>query len=708
MAENQDLIDYFKSLPQGERQGPASEATLAKLLEITAKGLKIDLKKGDMGNLLKGLGKRAEAEEDATDVIQDFTYEMRKGKRGLYALGVGFQALSGQVIDLKSDVGDFANSLDRLANASGNAYFKLFTEGFSKLAEMIDIQVDNFKQLSEVGIQFGEGLFTTRELALQAGLTLDSFTNAVATSANTLAVLSGSVRGGTQRFAEISNVFQKEFRVQAAGLGMTFEETTALLTDYLEIQTNIGNAQTLSNRQLISGAKEFTLQLDQLSAITGKQRKQIAEQLKQDMLDKRLQGIFQSLENSAIPGVQNILGSLQGLPSETQNAVKELIGTGGVPLSDFAKSLVRLNPQLSGFFRRVSQGQGSVAEFEAMIRMTAARSQAQGAGIQRQSALLAVLGDQTLAANAELFRFTEFGKQRNAVEKAQTKATQAISNQILDFRNSLKDIQNFFITALLPVLKVFGFALGNLAKAVNFLMSPFINAEGAMLKFIGSVGAAGLALGALIGASKLLGATFSGLGSIFGKMMPALGGGRGIAGGAKALGAVGPKAALGGVFAGAGVGAFAGLAGAGAGLGIAAIGKGLQTFNDVNSDNLSRVADATKKLMATLVSGVTNPIDVTRSVSGLRDYAKTVSQVLDDLDKDKLSVYTQKLEDLAGAFKEVNSSMSGAITTTGRTSTDKLDAISTILQEIKVVMEDVRNSNKQISRKTTSSNMYNT
>ena len=143
MAENQDLIDYFKSLPQGERQGPASEATLAKLLEVTAKGLKIDLKKGDMGNLMKGLGKRAEAEEDATDVIQDFTYEMRKGKRGLYTLGVGFQALSGQVIDLKSDVGDFANSLDRLANASGNAYFKLFTEGFSKLAEMIDIQVDN-------------------------------------------------------------------------------------------------------------------------------------------------------------------------------------------------------------------------------------------------------------------------------------------------------------------------------------------------------------------------------------------------------------------------------------------------------------------------------------------------------------------------------------------------------------------------------------
>jgi hypothetical protein len=95
-------------------------------------------------------------------------------------------------------------------------------------------------------------------------------------------------------------------------------------------------------------------------------------------------------------------------------------------------------------------------------------------------------------------------------------------------------------------------------------------------------------------------------------------------------------------------------------------------------------------------------------VSGLKIYAKTISDVLDDIDKDKLSVYTTKLEALADAFKEVNSSMSGAITTTGRNSTDKLDSISTLLKEIKLVMEDVSNSNKQISRKTANNNVYNT
>ncbi len=33
MADNQDLIEYFEGLPNTEKQGPASEATLRALLD---------------------------------------------------------------------------------------------------------------------------------------------------------------------------------------------------------------------------------------------------------------------------------------------------------------------------------------------------------------------------------------------------------------------------------------------------------------------------------------------------------------------------------------------------------------------------------------------------------------------------------------------------------------------------------------------------
>ena len=714
MADNQDLIEYFKKLPEGERKGPASEATLQKLLEAYTgiKGLGSTLKedKKNMDESIKVLKKKTEAEDDATDTLNDFVYTLRKNHRGLYTLGVGMSGLASQVVDLRAGVGDFAQTLDEMADKSGNQYVKLFTAAFTKLAIMVDAQVDNFKQMSEVGIQFSDGLFTTRELALNAGLTLDAFSNAVATSADTLAILGGSVRAGTERFSSISNMLQKDFRVQAAGLGMTFEETTGLLTDYLDIQTSIGRSQSMTNRELNTGAQDFILQLDRLSAITGKQRKMIAEQVKQDMMETRIQGILQSLESSMVPGVQEILGSLQGLPAETQNAFKELIGTGGVPLSDFAQSLVRLNPEIAGFARRVSFGQGSVAEFEQIIRQTAQRSQNLGPEFQRLGALLSEGSTNQLAANVQLFRFTKFGEKRNDIEQQQIKAMQDTQNQILDLKNSLKDIQNFFLTALLPVLEGVAFVFGNLAKFAHTLTGGLATSGEGISKFVGQLGASVIAIGGLIGAVKLASLAFGRIGGVLGKIIPFAGGGGGaaLAGTTKALGAAGPAVAKGGAFAGLGIGALLGLSGAGAGLGIAAIGKGLQTFNNVDGKNLSDVASATKDLIAALVSGVANPGDLATAVSGMKTYAKSMSEALDDLDKDKLSVYTTKLEELAGAFREMNTNMSGAITSSGRSNTDKLDGISTLLAEIKLVMEDVANSNKNISRKTSNSNVYNT
>ena len=402
--------------------------------------------------------------------------------------------------------------------------------------------------------------------------------------------------------------------------------------------------------------------------------------------------------------------AMSSLPPSMQEGFKVLIGTAGVPIGDMAESLVRLNPNLMEFFRRVANGQGTVAEFEAIVRQTANRSQALGSSFQSQGRLLSTLGINTLEANVQMFDQTKFGLQRNKVEKQQTEAMKAMSNQIIGFKDSLKDIQNFLITALMPALKVLGFVLGGIAKLVSGLTAGLINSENAVVSFVGSLGAAVLALGALKVAAGALRLAFSGVGGIMSKFMPTLGGGGATKAvvGASALSKAGPAVAKGGAFAGLGIGALLGLSGAGAGLGIAAIGKGLQTFNNVDGKNLSEVADATKKMVMAMVSGVANGGDLAQGVSGLRTYAKSMSQALDDLDKDKLSLYTTKLEELAGAFREVNTSMSGAITTSGRTNQDKLDGISTLLAEIKLVMEDVANSNKNISRKTSNSNVYNT
>ena len=440
MAEVDDLLKYLKELDGRTQLGPASEATMKRLADaLTGKSTsapKTPVEKKEQ----KAKEENTKQIEDVTDQLAEWEMELRKNERGMYSLWTGTKMFSSQLMSGSMSVEGFASTLTTMADITGNKYMFILMKSVEQLAKLIDTQVDNFKQLSEVGIQFSDGLFTTRELALRASLSLDAFSNALGKSADTLALLGGSVRGGTERFTDISRLLQGEFRSTANGLGMTFEETTDLLTDYLEIQTSIGRAQTMTNRELNAGAQDFIMNLDQLSSITGKQRKQIADAVKADMMEKRIKGIIQSLESSMVPGVQEILGSLQGLPQATQDAFKELIGTGGVPISDFAKSLVRLNPQIATFARQVSFGNGSVEQFEAIIRQTAGISQNLGSGFQRTGALLDVLGNQTLAANVELFNLTKFGAQRSAVERQQAEAIKATSNQILGFKDAFKDV----------------------------------------------------------------------------------------------------------------------------------------------------------------------------------------------------------------------------------------------------------------------------
>ena len=711
MADNQDLIEYFEGLPNTEKQGPASEATLRALLDaFTGKSSKDNKDKKIQQDVNKAKKEEKEEIKTITQRLRKWEAQLFESERGMYSAYIGAKMFGTQLMTGRASIESFGDTLVEMADQTGNKFLFGLAKSFQVLTRIVDQQIDNFKQLSEVGVQFSDGLFTTRELALRAGVSLDVFTQNLGKSANTFALLGGSVRAGTERFTEISRLLQTEFRSQANALGLTFEETTDYLTDYLEIQTRQGKAQTMTDRQLNMGAQEFIVQLDQLAAITGKQRKQLADQLKADIQDTKIKAALQAVEASGAKNIQNIVMAMSSLPPSMQEGFKVLIGTAGVPIGDMAESLVRLNPNLMEFFRRVANGQGTVAEFEAIVRQTANRSQALGSSFQSQGRLLSTLGINTLEANVQMFDQTKFGLQRNKVEKQQTEAMKAMSNQIVGFKDSLKDIQNFLITALMPALKVLGFVLGGIAKLVSGLTAGLINSENAVVSFVGSLGAAVLALGALKVAAGALRLAFSGVGGIMSKFMPTLGGGGATKAvvGASALSKAGPAVAKGGAFAGLGIGALLGLSGAGAGLGIAAIGKGLQTFNNVDGKNLSEVADATKKMVMAMVSGVANGGDLAQGVSGLRTYAKSMSQALDDLDKDKLSLYTTKLEELAGAFREVNTNMSGAITSSGRSSQDKLDGISTLLAEIKLVMEDVANSNKNISRKTSNSNVYNT
>ena len=153
--------------------------------------------------------------------------------------------------------------------------------------------------MSQVGADFGDSIFGAKLAATQAGVSLETFQQVVTGNAQALALFAGGASEGAKRFANISGMIQKNFGPQFSKLGLTMEETAEYTADYLELQTRLGRSQRMTDAQLSAGVANTVLEIDKLARVTGKRRDQIMEEMKDNMADKRLKLIFNTMEESA-------------------------------------------------------------------------------------------------------------------------------------------------------------------------------------------------------------------------------------------------------------------------------------------------------------------------------------------------------------------------------------------------------------------------
>ena len=304
------------------------------------------------------------------------------------------KTFGGNVLDSSTRLTDFGNQAVQLTSSMGWAGRQL-GEIFEQLTLELTKQIDTFHNLSEVGVQFTGGLMEYRRMAIEAGVSLDNFQSTVTSIAGILAIFGGNALIGAQRFSKISGSIQKEFGPAMNRLGISFEDQIEYLANYLDIQTRLGRAQFMSDRQLQLGTQSYILQLDQLATITGKQRKQIADAVRDATADKSIAGIFQALEAGANENLRGIIGALEGMQdSDMKQGMKDLIATGGIPMTEMGKSLMLLNPQLGEMARRARDGEIGVDQFAAAIRQTAQLANARGDAELRLTPILQQQGNQ--------------------------------------------------------------------------------------------------------------------------------------------------------------------------------------------------------------------------------------------------------------------------------------------------------------------------
>ena len=621
------------------------------------------------------------------------------------------KTFGGNVLDSSTRLTDFGNQAIQLTDEMGWAGRQL-GEAFQQLTSELTKQIDTFHNLSEVGIQFTGGLMEYRRMAIEAGVSLDTFQSVVTSISGIIAIFGGNALIGARRFSRISGAIQDEFGPAMNRLGISFEDQIEYLSNYLEIQTRQGRAQFMTDRQLQLGTQGYIKQLDLLATITGKQRKQIADAIRVATADKSIAGIFQALEAGANENLRGIIGALEGMQdSEMKQGMKDLIATGGIPMTEMGKSLMLLNPQLGTMAKRARDGEIGVDQFAAAIRQTAELANARSDAELRLTPILQQQGNQVLTAITQMRSMTEFGKGLTEAQKTQQRSMESSDKAMAGVSHSFQRLANALITALAPAIEFISKGFNLVAVMLEKITR---GGDNSLLGFGLAIGGAILAIKALGVAATMLKGTFGMLGRIGGIGGKGGGAAMGLTGAMRAAGTPGGAAGVigGGAAIGAGVGLMGLLGGAGIGAGLfltgnglGVVAEGLERITKIKKDDLSQIVSDIGSLTTTFVDLNANSAKFS---SNMATFASTINEAVKELDTQPIVEYTKNLKELGNETLKVNSKLASTTAGAGKVTGDKLDTLNSTMNEILMVLTDNTKYARIISKKDFEGNLMKT
>lgn len=429
----------------------ATETTLIELVKAV-ESLSKNSDKEDNAKKVKELGNKSEKTgnqvEDLGDAAEETSGVLGMFGTGLANTGRAMRGLAEEFLVGGSRLSDFSSHVTGLINEFP-LLGGLVAGPLQLFVSIIDKNIDTFRELTNVGTDFGGSLFNAQLQAANAGLTLDTFSNTITNNSEAFALMAGSATEGARAFTRISGQIQREFGPRFSALGMTMEETAQFTADYLDQQTRIGRAQFMSERQRAVGAAEFILQLDELSRLTGKRRDQIAAELKEAADDQRVKNLFAVMTDGQREQVQGTLALLKGASPELQNIVTELIGTVGIPISDNAKALTVINPKLADMAAGLADGTVTQEQYAAEIRRTAREVSGSSRAQAEYRSQLIALGVPIATVETMLIGLENVGKNAVDVLTEQQKAAQRGNQGLLDFERRITEARNVILGTLI-------------------------------------------------------------------------------------------------------------------------------------------------------------------------------------------------------------------------------------------------------------------
>ena len=261
-------------------QNAASEQTLRELLKVMSTP-------GTGGTSQKTVDtqkKYNEAKEEGTSALGGFTSAVASASSTLANTFMSaVTAVIGASVGLAQELIAGGNELTDFTK-----YIPI--PGMTALSSILDNQVEQFRTLSQTGASFSNNMFEMSVVAGRAAIPQRDFIELLTTQSSALRLFGDTVGSGARSFAGLS----KEFRQSSAGkdlmrIGFTTQELNENLVSYNEMMVVTGRRERMSQQELLEGTAKYSKELDGISKLTGKSRKQLEEEMKAKNLDIRRQ-----------------------------------------------------------------------------------------------------------------------------------------------------------------------------------------------------------------------------------------------------------------------------------------------------------------------------------------------------------------------------------------------------------------------------------
>ena len=273
-------------------------------------------------------------------------------------------AITSAATGFLNSIGQFADALKAwgpIGSVAGGL-LKGFTElskvvvqfgsaGMAQQIQAVQQLVNNYNQLSSVGIAFGGSLEKANEAAAAGGLSLDTFSKIVSKNAENLALLGGSASQGAKNIVGFTKDMPGALRTVYGG----FEGLNDAVIDYMANQQRLGIDANRNQAQLRAGAVDYLLNMKELSNLTGKS----AKAMQADMERRAKQAAFQTAyANMDEKQKKNFNTALQRLPANAADYLAELAYSaqqGMDVTSEFALKFQAAMPEQARLLRELQQ-----------------------------------------------------------------------------------------------------------------------------------------------------------------------------------------------------------------------------------------------------------------------------------------------------------------------------------------------------------------